>query len=75
MKVFDGKLGTYFGEKIHLELQHNAHPVHSQAYSAPHIHKAAFKNKLEHLVQIDMLQKCGPTKWASLTFIISKKDG
>eukprot|EP00957_Ditylum_brightwellii_P128488 9800269-Ditylum_brightwellii.AAC.1 len=37
--LFDGKLGLYPREKVHLEVQHNARPYHTKAYSVPQIHE------------------------------------
>lgn len=74
-EIFDGKLGHYKHEKIHLELEPNSVPVHSKPYSIPEKNKPAFLKELEHLVAIDVLEEAPPSEWASPTFIIPKKDG
>lgn len=74
-ELFDGKLGLYKAEEIHLEIEPNAVPVHSRAYSVPKSHEAAFRREMDHLLEIGVLSKAGPTEWGSPTFIIPKKDG
>jgi hypothetical protein len=73
--LFNVKLGYYPHEKIHLELEPDSVPVHAKPYSIPRIQEHAFKKELQHLLDTGVLQRCEPTKWASPTFIIPKKDG
>ncbi|CAJ1946507.1 unnamed protein product [Cylindrotheca closterium] len=74
-ELFDGNLGHYKHEKIHLEVEDGVIPIHSKAYSVPVKHQHAFLKEFWHLESINVLKQCGPTEWASPTFVIPKKDG
>ena len=74
-ELFDGKLGHYKAEKIHLDLVDNAQPVHQKAYSVPTKLEPAFRKELDHLQEIGVLERAKTSLWASPTFVIPKKDG
>jgi hypothetical protein len=73
-QVFDGTLGVYPHEKVHIDLDPNAKPVHSRPYPVPQIHLKIFKMELDHLVRIGVLASQQESEWASPSFIIPKKD-
>jgi TusA-related sulfurtransferase len=72
--LFDGKLKVYKGQKIHLELKEGAVPYRTRAYPIPHSHLAVFKQELDRLVQIGVLERTGRQEWIAGSFIIPKKD-
>jgi hypothetical protein len=72
--LFSGKLGHYPHETVHIEIDKGATPVHKRHYPVPRIHEQTFKDELERLIEIGVLEPCGRSEWAAPTFIIPKKD-
>jgi hypothetical protein len=76
---FSGKLGTWPGEKVEVELLPNATPYHCvKPIRIPHIHYDTLKKEVYRLVEIGVLEevdgeRAGP--WCAPSFIIPKKDG
>jgi len=73
--LFTPKLGRYPHEKIHLELREDAIPHQSKAYTVPKRHEEVFKEELNRLVKIGVLERTGRSEWIAGTFVIPKKDG
>ena len=74
-RLFDGTLGVYPHKKMHLVLIDNVEPIQRRPYPVPHAHRKIFKDKLDHLVRIGVLERAGSSEWAAPTFITPKKDG
>ena len=74
-KLFDGTLGKYPGEPMHIKLEDRAQPVYRRPYQIPMVHMATFKKELDHLVKIGVLSPVRDTEWGLPTFITPKKDG
>ena len=73
-KLFNGELGTYPDEQIHLDLKPDAVPhCQPRAYSVPHNHRGVFKTELDRLVKIGVLEEGSRSEWIAGTFIIPKK--
>ena len=73
-KLFDGMLGRYPGEPMHIELEEGAQPVYRRPYPVPGVHIETFRQELEHLVHIGLLTPTRDPKWGLPMFIIHKKD-
>ena len=73
--LFNGKLKNCSHFQVHLELQVNAIPHSGKACDVPYCHHEVFKNELEHLIQIRVLEKALHSELLTGTFIQPKKDG
>jgi hypothetical protein len=74
-KLFRGKLGCFPNKKVHLELRAGAKPFCCQPYPIPRHHEQVFKEELQHLCDIGVLERSGPYEWLLPLFIIDKSDG
>ena len=72
--LFDGGLGHYKDELIHLEIDPKAPTLTVRAYPVPHSKLKVFKRELDRLVEIDVLEETEQSEWIAGTFIVSKKD-
>jgi len=54
-KLFDSTLGVYLHKKVHIEIEPDAKPVHTQPYPVPRIHLSTYKCELDHLVDPGIL--------------------
>ena len=72
--LFDGTLGTWNNKPYNIELKEGAKPYHSRPFPVPKIHERTLKVELDRLVKLGVLKWINDSKWATPTFIISKKD-
>jgi hypothetical protein len=63
--LFDGTLGEWNTEPVHLELKEGAKPFHGRPFPVPKIHKNTLIKELNRLCE---------SEWVSPSFIIPKKD-
>ena len=73
--LFDGRLKTFKGPPVHLELIKNPVPVRGRPYTIPTSHLAVFKEELSCLISIGVIKKAQHSEWIASTFIVPKKDG
>ena len=73
--LFDGKLKLFVGPKVHLELVDNPVPSRRKPYPIPKSQLHVFKQELERLINIGVLEKAQRSEWIAGTFIVPKKDG
>ena len=73
-QLFDGILRVFPDEKIHLDIDPSVKPHRSRAYPIPKSQLNLFKQELDRLVRINVLEPTGRSEWISGSFIIPKKD-
>ena len=73
-KLFNNKHDVYPHEKIHLDIDPTVAPHITRAYPVPHSQLQLFKDKLDRLVSIGVLEPGGHSEWISGTFITLKKN-
>jgi len=74
-ELFDGTLGRWGDEELHVDLKPDATPCHSRAYPTPRVHEATLRLEVERLCKLGVLKKVNRSAWGAPTFIIPKKDG
>jgi hypothetical protein len=72
--LFDGTLGVWNQEPVHLELKEGAKPFHGRPFPVPKIHKNTLIKELNRLCDLGVLEFQPESEWASPSFIIPKKD-
>ena len=71
--LFDGTLGTWNNIPYNIELKEGAKPYHSRPFPVPKIHEHTLQVKLDRLNKLGVLKQINDSKWATPTFIISKR--
>jgi hypothetical protein len=64
-KLFSRKLGCYLHRKVHLDLKPDAIPCCCRPYPVPQHHEQVFKEELDQLCEIGVLEHCGASQWLS----------
>jgi hypothetical protein len=72
--LFNGTLGNWKLPPVSFELKEGMKPYHDRHYPIPHKHKALLMKEIKWLCNIGVLEWQPSSRWASPTFIISKKD-
>jgi hypothetical protein len=72
-KLFSGKLGCFPNKQVHLELQKDAKPFQCHLYPVPKYHEQVFKDKLQRLCDIGVLERVWSIKMAIAFIYYCKK--
>ena len=73
--LFDGPLGTWQGEEIHIDLREGAQPYHAKPFPIPKAYEQQLKAEVQRLCNIGVLKRVNHSEWGAPTFVIPKKDG
>lgn len=73
-QLFDGNIGTWNAEPVHLELKPDATPYHGKPYPVTVKDKGNFKREIERLVSLGVLAKDSDSPWAAPSFCQPKKN-
>lgn len=57
-----------------IEFKDGRKPYKSKPDQVAKINESALKNKLDHKTKLEVLERCRPSQWASLSTVIPKKD-
>jgi hypothetical protein len=71
--LFDGTLGIWDTELVHLELKDDAKPYHGKPYPVPKPHKKTLMKEIQRMCDIEILAWQPELEWASPTFCQPKK--
>jgi hypothetical protein len=72
--LFDGTLGIWDTEPVHLELKDDAKPYHGKLYPVPKAHKETLMKEIQRMCDIGILAWQPESEWALPTFCQPKKD-
>lgn len=74
-EVFDGKLGTYKGDKAKIHVKENATPKYFKARSVPFALKDQIGEELDRLEKEGTIEKVQYSEWAAPIVPLVKQDG
>ena len=72
--MFDGNIGTWHGKPYDIKLKSGAEPYHGKPFPVPRIHELTFKQELDQLEALRIINKVNRYQWGAPTFLIPKKD-
>ena len=69
-----GNLGTWHSKPNDIKLKPDAEPYHGKHFPVPRIHELTFKQELNQLEDLRVINKVNRSQWGAPTFLIPKKD-
>ena len=71
--LFDGTLGHWKGEEMHIELKEGSIPYHARAFPIPKVHAETLKQEVQRLCELGVLKKVNRSEWAAPTLSLYLK--
>jgi len=67
---FDGRLDTWRGEALNIEVKEDAKPYHARVFLIPKSREEGLKKEFNRLCQLKVLRKVNHSEWAAPAFIL-----
>ena len=72
--LFDSNLDTWHDKPYDIKLKLDAEPYHGKPFPVPRIHELTFKQELDRLEALKVLNKVNRSQWGAPTFLIPRKE-
>ena len=72
--LFDGNLGKWHGKPYDIKLKPDAEPYHGKTFTVLRIHELTFKQELDQLEYLKVINKVNRSQWGAPKFLIPKKE-
>ena len=66
-ELSNGTLGTKKTDLVEFELREGAKPICSRPYPVPKVHEGIFKNEVEFLLLLGLLERANDSEWGPHT--------
>ncbi len=74
-KLFDGSLGVYPYQNVHIDHLLSLELLHHWVYTVPDAYEQTLKKELYQMNELGILEVSSASEWALSCFVIAKKDG
>ena len=72
--LFDGNIGKWHGKTYDIKLKPDSEPYYGKPFPVPRIYELTFKQELDRLEALKIINKFTHSQWGAPTFLITKKD-
>ena len=71
--LFDGNLGTWHGKPYDIKLKPDEEPCCGKYFPVPCVHELTFKQELDQLEALKVINKVNRSQWGAPAFLIPNK--